>query len=340
MTQSHRQRRSSHRHITSGIFFLVALLFAAVGPDNVSATSPTFSQWLDALRHDAVAAGISAATVDNALSGLHEPKKKVLHHDRNQPEKKATLSQYMAGKINRTRIEHGQTMLERYPTWLGRIEDRYGVPRRYLVALWGIETHYGAYPGNFPVIQSLATLAYDSRRSSYFRQELLKALQILDEGHVSLARMKGSWAGAMGQCQFMPSSFYHFGADGNGDGRIDIWGTVPDVMASIANYLHKVGWKSGQSWGRQVHIPSGLDEKLIGLKNNLPLSQWQRYGVRLTTGASLPTTELRASLIAPEGLHGPTYLVYDNFRALLRWNRSHLFALTVGSLADQLQKAP
>ncbi len=282
--------------------------------------------------------GISNKTVDNALSGIREPKKKVIHHDRNQPEKKATLKQYMAGKINRTRIEHGQAMLERYPTWLGKIEDRYGVPRRYLVALWGIETHYGAYPGNFPVIQSLATLAYDSRRGDYFRQELLKALQILDEGHVSLARMKGSWAGAMGQCQFMPSSFYHYAIDGNHDGRIDIWATIPDIFASMANYLDKAHWQAGQAWGRQVAVPKNLDHDLIGLDTRLPLAQWQRYGIRQLNDSDLPLSELHASLIAPDGLSGPTYLVYDNFRALLRWNRSHRFAITVGTLADNLVK--
>jgi len=317
-------------------WLLLAVLFLWPVSLGAATTSNQFTQWLAVLRQDAIAAGISATTVDKALSGIRQAKKKVIHHDRNQPEKKATLQRYMAGKINRTRIEHGRTMLERYPIWLTRVEQRYGVPRRYLIALWGMETHYGAYPGNFSVIQALATLAYDSRRGDYFRKELLKALQILDEGHVSLERMKGSWAGAMGQCQFMPSSFYHYGVDGNNDGHIDIWATIPDIFASMANYLDKARWKTGQSWGRQVQTPSGLNETLIGLKTVLPLSQWQAYGIRTKAGNSLPTINMGASLIAPDGLDGPTYLVYDNFRALLRWNRSHRFAITVGTLADKL----
>ncbi len=227
-------------------------------------------------------------------------------------------------------------MLQRYPTWLSRIEQRYGVPRRYLVALWGIETHYGDYPGNFPVIQSLATLAYDSRRSAYFRKELLSALKILDDGHVSLARMKGSWAGAMGQCQFMPSSFYHYGVDGNHDGRIDIWATIPDIFASMANYLEQARWQTGESWGRQVTIPQELDQQLVGLNTRLSLTQWSQYGIRQINKKALPSSELKASLLLPDGATGPAYLVYDNFRALLRWNRSHRFAIAVGTLADKL----
>ncbi|WP_316348057.1 lytic murein transglycosylase [Desulfuromonas acetoxidans] len=317
-------------------WLLLAVLLLWPMSLGAATASNQFTEWLAVLRQDAIAAGISATTVDNALSGIRQPKKKVIHHDRNQPEKKATLQRYMAGKINGTRIEHGRTMLERYPTWLTRVEQRYGVPRRYLIALWGIETHYGAYSGNFSVIQALATLAYDSRRGDYFRKELLKALQILDEGHVSLARMKGSWAGAMGQCQFMPSSFYHYAIDGNKDGRIDIWATIPDIFASMANYLEKAHWQTGQTWGRQVTVPKDLNHNLIGLKTRLPLAQWREHGVRQLNDSPLPSSELRASLIAPDGLNGPTYLVYDNFRALLRWNRSHRFAITVGTLADNL----
>ena len=298
--------------------------------------SSEFSTWLEELRVEAQASGISTTTLDNALSSIREPQKKVLHHDRNQPEQKKSLAQYLEGKINSTRVKHGRNMLQRYPTWLGRIEKRYGVPRRYLVALWGIETHYGDYPGNFPVIQSLATLAYDSPRGAYFRKELLSALKILDDGHVSLARMKGSWAGAMGQCQFMPSSFYHYGVDGNQDGRIDIWATIPDIFASMANYLDKARWKTGQSWGRQVILPQGLDYRLVGLETRLTLAQWSRYGVRQINHAALPASPLKASLLTPDGENGPAYLVYDNFRALLRWNHSHRFAITVGTLADRL----
>nr|WP_320050327.1 lytic murein transglycosylase [uncultured Desulfuromonas sp.] len=315
---------------------LLTLNVFAPRPAISAVCSSKFSTWLEELRVEAQASGISTTTLDKALSSICEPQKKVIHHDRNQPEQKKSLAQYLQGKINPTRVKHGRNMLQRYPTWLSRIEQRYGVPRRYLVALWGIETHYGDYPGNFPVIQSLATLAYDSRRSAYFRKELLSALKILDDGHVSLARMKGSWAGAMGQCQFMPSSFYHYGVDGNHDGRIDIWATIPDIFASMANYLEQARWQTGESWGRQVTIPQELDQQLVGLNTRLSLTQWSQYGIRQINKKALPSSELKASLLLPDGATGPAYLVYDNFRALLRWNRSHRFAIAVGTLADKL----
>jgi membrane-bound lytic murein transglycosylase B len=228
-------------------------------------------------------------------------------------------------------------MMKRYPTWLDRVEREYGVQRRFIVALWGIESNYGEHTGSFAVIQSLVTLAYDGRRSNYFRKELLNALHILDDGHLSLEEMKGSWAGAMGQCQFMPSSFHHYGIDADGDSRIDIWNSIPDVFASTANYLAKAGWKDDQTWGRPVRLPENFDYSLAGLKTRLPLSRWQALGVRRINGRNLPKRrDLTASLIIPDGSDGPAYLVYDNFRVLLAWNRSEAFAVAVGTLADRI----
>jgi membrane-bound lytic murein transglycosylase B len=226
-------------------------------------------------------------------------------------------------------------MMKRYPTWLKRVERQYGVQRRFIVALWGIETNYGEHTGSFPVIHSLVTLAYDGRRSTYFRKELLNALHILDNGHLSLEEMKGSWAGAMGQCQFMPSSFNRYGIDADGDSRIDIWKSIPDVFASTANYLDQAGWKDDQTWGRPVRLPEIFDYSLAGLETRLSLSRWQVLGVRRINGRSLPKRkDLTASLIIPDGSDGPAYLVYDNFRNLLAWNRSEAFAVAVGTLAD------
>lgn len=300
------------------------------------AVEEPFAQWLAQLRVDARAAGISSSTVDTALAKIKQPQPRVIHLDRNQPERKQTLKSYVEKRINTVRINSGQTMIERYPTWLKRIEQKYGVQQRFIVALWGIETNYGSYTGGFSVLQALVTLAYDGRRGTFFRKELLNALKIIDDGHVDVARMKGSWAGAMGQCQFMPSSFIHYAADGNGDGRIDIWGTIPDVLASIANYLNKVGWKNDQTWGREVRVPAQLDKALLGLNNQLPLSRWQTLGVRRNNGHDLPKRELKASLLMPDGPNGSAYLVYDNFRALRRWNRSNSFAIAVGLLSDHV----
>ncbi len=204
------------------------------------------------------------------------------------------------------------------------------------MALWGIETNYGEHSGSFPVIQSLVTLAYDERRGPYFRRELFDALRVLDAGHIPLERMKGSWAGAMGQCQFMPSSFRRFAVDAEGNHRIDIWDSVPDVLASTANYLASAGWKDDQTWGRPVRLPKNFDFSLAGLDTRLPLSRWQALGVRRSNGRALPRRNLEASLIAPEGPEGPAYLVYDNFRVLLAWNRSKSFAVAVGTLADRV----
>jgi membrane-bound lytic murein transglycosylase B len=203
-----------------------------------------------------------------------------------------------------------------------------------IVALWGVESTYGAYHGEFPVIAALATLAYDGRRAGFFRTELLQALKIVDHGDVTAERMTGSWAGAMGQNQFMPSSYHAYAVDYDHDGRRDIWTSLPDVFASIANYLAKAGWNDRYTWGRKVRLPSTIDGELAGLQQRKPLPEWQALGVRRDNGADLPVASLSASLLRTDEGQGPAYLVYDNFRVLMAWNRSTYFALTVGELAD------
>ncbi len=308
---------------------MVPLALAREGPQD-------FAAWLEELRQEARAAGISQATLAQALAGIDAPEPRVIARDQSQPESTQSLQQYVAARVNDERVAEGRRMLRRYPTWLGRVERQYQVQRRFIVALWGIESSYGRNTGESSVIQALATLAYDGRRGAYFRKELLTALQILDEGHVSLARMQGSWAGAMGPFQFMPSSFRHYAVDADGDGRKDIWGSVPDALASAANYLAEAGWRDDITWGRQVRVPVELDETLTGLGNRLPLSRWNELGVRRSNGQILPRRELQASLLLPDGRQGPAYLVYGNFRALLRWNRSTAFAVAVGELSDRI----
>ncbi len=300
----------------------------------VQAGQKDFAGWLRDLRKDARSAGISQKTLDAALADIEEPRKRVLESDQSQPEKKESLKDYVEARVNRERIAAGREVLKRFPTWLGRVERKYDVQRRFLVALWGIESSYGQHAGSHQVIPALVTLAYDGRRGEYFRKELIEALRILDAGHVSLARMKGSWAGAMGPFQFMPSSYRHYAVDADGDGRINIWGSVPDALASAANYLAKAHWKDDQTWGRPVKLPNKFDYSLAGLDTRLPLSRWQAVGVRRMNGRALPQRNLQASLIVPDGPAGPAYLVYDNFRALRRWNRSNSFAVAVGTLAD------
>ena len=293
-----------------------------------------FSAWLAQLRVDASAAGISPATLDAALSGIEAPQQQVLERDRKQPEMTQPLGVYVAARVSEKRIAAGRRMLRRYQTWLGKIERQYRVQRRFIVALWGIESNYGRNTGNLEVIPALVTLAYDARRGDYFRKELLDALYIVDAGHIPLSQLKGSWAGAMGAFQFMPSTYRHYAVDADGDGRIDIWSSVPDALASAANYLAKAGWQDGQTWGRPVKLPDDFDYSLAGLDTSLSLPRWQALGVRRSNGRSLPRRDLQASLIVPDGRSGAAYLVYNDFRVLRRWNRSNSFAVAVGTLAD------
>lgn len=298
--------------------------------------SADFDLWREGVRVEARASGISEATLQSALATVQHPLARVLELDRKQPESTQSMTDYLATRVSEKRVAKGRDQLRGYPTWLGRVEGKYQVPRRVIVALWGMESNYGETMGSFPVIPALATLAYDGRRSDFFRKELFHALRILDQGHIPLPQMLGSWAGAMGQCQFMPSSFQRFAVDANGDGRRDIWSSVPDVLASTANYLRQAGWQAGQTWGRPVRLPKKFDRSLVGLKTQMPLARWQALGVRQTNGAALPGRTLQASLIQPDGPGTQAYLVYANFRVILAWNNSQAFAVAVGTLSDRL----
>lgn len=294
-----------------------------------------FAAWLDGVRLDALAEGISAPTVAAALAGI-EPLPVVIKADRHQPEFKTSLEDYLAARVTPARIRQGRALLRKHRRLLDRIARRYPVLPRYLVALWGIESDFGRHQGNIPVIQALATLAYDGRRSEYFRGELLDALRILDAGHITLDKLRGSWAGAMGQLQFMPSTFLHYAVDQSGDGRIDIFTDEADVLASAANYLAKSGWQRGRLWGREVRLPKAFDRSLLGMEQRFSLKRWRQLGVRKADGGRLLRSEMEASLIQPEGKEGRAFLVYQNYRVLRTWNRSHSFALAVGLLADKL----
>jgi membrane-bound lytic murein transglycosylase B len=314
---------------------LIGWLFLLLLPSALAQEIPPgFATWLELLREDARSAGISEKILDAALADLKAPEPRVIELDQKQPEKTTSLEDYVAARVSQERIAEGRLMLKRYPTWLGRVERKYKVQRRFIVALWGIESSYGRHTGKHPVIPALVTLAYDTRRGEYFRKELIEALKILDDGHVSLSRMKGSWAGAMGPFQFMPSSYRHYAVDADGDGRIDIWGSVPDALASAANYLAKAGWKNDQTWGRPVKLTQKIASSQTGLDTRLPLSRWQALGVRRSNGRALPRRDLQASLLVADGPAAPSYLVYSNFRALRRWNRSNAFAVAVGTLAE------
>jgi len=288
------------------------------------------------LRSDALAAGVRAPTLDAALANV-QPIPRILELDRKQPEFTVTFDQYLSRTVGEGRIAEGRAKLRERRALLQEIAAKYQVQPRFIVALWGIETDFGRIVGTYPVVGALATLAYDGRRSAYFRKELLQALRIVDQGHIAPASMTGSWAGAMGQNQFMPSSFLDYAVDFDNDGRRDIWSSEADVFASIANYLSKSGWNPGQSWGRPVRVPAVFNQSLIGLdQQRRSEEEWGRLGVVLGDGSPLPASSTMASLVQPAGPGGAVYLVYDNYRTILRWNRSLYFATAVGTLADRL----
>lgn len=314
----------------------VTLLVAACLAGPAAAQGADFQSFLKDLRAEARGQGVSERTLDRALSGI-EPIPRVIELDRRQPEFTLTFQQYLERTVNDARVAKGRQLMARHGALLRRIAAEFGVPPRFVVALWGMETDYGRITGGFPVIPALATLAWDGRRSAFFRKELLHALRIVDEGHIAPERMLGSWAGAMGQPQFMPSSFVRFAVDGNGDGRRDIWNTPADVFASAANYLAGSGWKADQTWGRAVRLPDGFDTALIGQDVVKPLDAWAALGVRRADGGPLPRAAgIAAALVRPEPGGGPAFLVYDNWRTIMKWNRSVFYATAVGLLADRL----
>ncbi|CAA7617943.1 lytic transglycosylase domain-containing protein [Magnetospirillum sp. UT-4] len=319
----------------AALMMAAALAAGSPAAAQEAAPRPDFAAWLKEVEAEAVGRGIRAETATAALAGVQHIDK-VIELDRRQPEGTMSYAQYMERVVNPARVEKGRALLAANSAVLAEIERRYHVQPKYVVALWGIETDFGRVTGGYPVVSSLATLAYDGRRSAFFRGELLAALQILDEGHVTPATMLGSWAGAMGQCQFMPSSFLKFAEDWNGDGRRDIWGTVPDVLASASNYLLRSGWNGDQTWGRAVRLPAGFDAGLIGLDTRKPVAEWTRLGVTASGGKPLPKTELEGSIVLAEAGKGPPFLVYENFRTILKWNRSTYFALAVGHLAERI----
>ena len=318
------------------VFFAFSCLLFALP---AKADTAEFDAWVNELKAEARGKGISGQTLANALDGVTFLPR-VIELDRKQPEKTITFAEYRKGILSDWRIQKGRKLIKKHENQLKEVAAKYGVAPQYIVALWGIETSYGQYTGGFDVIPALATLAYDERRSAFFRKELLIALEILDDGHVDPKNMRGSWAGAMGQNQFMPSSFQNFAVDYNGDGRRDIWDTQMDVFASSANYLSKSGWREGERWGRPVRIPAGLSDDLITKDVQKMLRQWSDLGVRRFDGSPLPIVDgFSASLVAPDGREGDIFLIYNNYRTILKWNRSDYFAASVGLLADRIAVA-
>lgn len=298
----------------------------------------TFAEWQQGFRQQALRSGVDAQLFDRAFEGV-TPDLSVIKADRSQPEFSRPVWEYLDGAISPTRVRRGQAMLDQYADVLTSIEQRYGVERQVLVAVWGMESSFGQIQGDKSVIRSLATLAYEGRRPEFAQSQLLAALQILQNGDIQPERMLGSWAGAMGQTQFIPTTYNSHAVDFDGDGRRDIWNSAADALASTAHYLQSSGWQSGQTWGLEVRLPDGFDYALADGSSRKPVSEWQRLGVTTMPGGAVPAGSENASaaLLLPAGYRGPAFLVFDNFRAILKYNNSSSYALGVSLLAQRFQ---
>lgn len=298
------------------------------------ANQQSWSAWVAEVRQQALAEGISQTLFDKAFAGIEAPSSSVKSLARSQPEQRLTFSKYLHTRADNYRITMGRKHYAKNKELLENVGKEFGVDPCFIAAFWGMESSYGSYMGNFPVIKSLATLAYDSKRKDFFRKELFLALHILEGGHVDLSHFKGEWAGASGQPQFLPSSWVRYAVDYDRDGRKDIWGSKADVFASIANYMKQNGWQTGEPWAIHVKLPANFDMSLQGKTIVKPVSEWNALGVRTENGQSLPYENLKASIVQPNG--GPVFLAFQNYKMILRYNNSIYYAGAIGYMADKI----
>ena len=315
--------------------YLGILFYVLVCADMVMAQDAEFAQCLSGLQQRARSEQLSTHAVDEVLANLKQ-QMRVLELDRSQPEFTQTFADYFQQRVTAERIERGQELLDQHQAFLADLTRKYGVPGRYLVAFWGLETNFGSYLGKMPTLDSLATLACDERRSEFFTNELMHALSLLERESLTPEEMRGSWAGAMGHTQFMPSAYRLHAIDGDGDGHVNLWRSERDALASGANFLVNLGWQKGQRWGREVLLPDDFPYVKTGLNNSQPVTYWRGMGVSFANGNPIPDIDMQASVLVPAGHSGPAFLVYPNFDVILRWNRSEYYALAVGVLADRL----
>lgn len=295
---------------------------------------PNWEQWVADVRQEAISQGISPNLFDEAFANISKPSRRVRNLSNSQPEERLTYKEYRNTRVSNYRIVIGRKRYKENKELVNQVAREYGVDPCFIMSFWGMETSYGGYMGNFPVIKSLATLAYDSDRQDFFRKQLFYALHILNEGHVSLNDFKGEWAGASGQPQFLPSSWMNYAVDYDRDGKKDIWNSKPDVFASIANYMVKHGWQTDEPWGIRVKLPHDFNKDLEGKSTVKPVSEWNAMGVRTLNGKPLPYQQLKASIVEPYG--GPAFLAYPNYKMILKYNNSIYYAGVIGYLADKI----
>jgi membrane-bound lytic murein transglycosylase B len=317
----------------------VLLLAATTALASPAAAQNGFQDCLQNIRAEALRQNVPVPTIDTAFRGL-TPDPKVVDLDSRQPEFTLTYGKYIANAVTPDRIAKGQQKLAQYRGLLEPLQREYGVPGQYLVAFWGVETNYGSYMGDFSALRSVATLACMTRRAAFFSNETVQALRILADNHMTTQQMKGSWAGAMGNMQFMPSTFTKYAVDRDGNGRIDIWNSMPDAFASAANFLRGIGFRPGLPAAEEVFLPQNFPLDQADTTVEKPVRAWAAMGVKRAGGGALPASDETSAIILPAGWRGPAFILYPNFKAVMNWNRSTLYALSVTILAQQIAGGP
>ncbi len=320
------------RPVVAAAFLLLAPPVLAEG------ASTAFESCLDALGERARNEGVDAAVVASVMEKTSR-RERVINLDRSQPEFTRTFGGYYVPRVTKQRVAQGRALYAKHRDLLNRLQREYGVPGHYLLAFWGLETNYGSYFGKIPTTDALATLACDQRRSAFFSDEFISALRIIAAGDIEQEQMRGSWAGAIGNMQFLPSVFLIYAVDGDGDGLRDLWGSLPDSLASAANFLRGIGWRTELRWGREVRLPEEFNFTLSGRDRGRTLEEWVRLGITDVYGGALPQLDIQAAVLVPSGHRGPAFLTYYNFDVIMRWNRSEYYAISVGRLADRIAGA-
>lgn len=337
--------------ITSVVIVVVVLMSTELQAKELSEAG--FKQYVTQLKEEALSKGFEQSVIEISFAKVKFHQRAV-KADRKQPETVETLDSYLPKRVPSWKVKKARALYKEHQKVLTEIGNKYGVQPRFIVALWGLETNFGKFTGGYNVVSALSTLAYEGRREVFFKKQLWAALTILEQGHIKVDDMKGSWAGAMGQNQFMPTSFLNYAVDGDGDGKKDIWQNQVDIFSSMANYLQKEGWSDELTWGRQVKLPQDFDTSLAIPKNTgsrqnwlkawsnteKTLMQWQALGIRRTDGTSLPNVDIKAALVFPDDENGRAYLAYNNYKSLMHWNLSYYFVSSVGHLSDRIKFPP
>jgi membrane-bound lytic murein transglycosylase B len=315
---------------------LTSVAFISQAQDGQKPESESFPQCIERLQQLALNAGVSENTTVDIL-GQVKPLPKILGYDRNQPEFVQTFTGYFSKRVTNWRVNKGREKLAKHREFLSKLTQQYGVPAHYLIAFWGLETNFGGIKGKIPTIPALTTLACDQRRSAYFSGELIQALLLLERENLDYKDMIGSWAGAMGHTQFMPTAYMKYAKDGDADGKVDLWNNELDALASAAHFLQNLGWQTGFKWGREVLLPAGFNYQLAGKSHPQTLSFWSQQNVTQVSGKTLGDSDIKAALLVPAGHTGSAFMVYPNFDVILRWNNSEYYGIAVGHLADRIK---